>query len=195
MTFKKVLLFGVAALALVAFAAPASASAASFLHQGEQINEPMSETFSGWVNASGEGGYFGCEVNGEMSIDSDSAEVVSVEYGSQCYNVYWWAQTDCEMDLPATAEALPWKVEPLDNGHLSLDEFAVEAELVGSAPGCPSGYGLQLHASETLTITLAQKGSFGKFYLGGYVETPFGGMMSLSGEFSTDSPYRFQVIS
>ena len=80
--FKKTLLLGSTALALVAFVVPASASASGmFLHEGNEITETKEVEFTGHIGFKLGGNGFMCHAHATAEIETNGGSIASTENG------------------------------------------------------------------------------------------------------------------
>jgi hypothetical protein len=76
MSIRKAMLLASMAVAAVAFAAPAGASASGmFLNNGEEITEPIEVEFTGTVGYGGAAGSFVCGVHPVLTVSTNSATI------------------------------------------------------------------------------------------------------------------------
>ncbi len=124
---KKLMLLAVSAAAVVAFAIPASASAAMFKHEGHEITTPVTKAYSGPAQFEGTSG--GVPTGSGIACESVTA---SVTFSTNSAEVDSFTGTNCETFGP---------LNELANCHTS------------GAPVANTPFAVDIESSETLNIT------------------------------------------
>lgn len=181
MSIKKMLLLASMALAAIAFAAPATASA-EWTHEGEPIGDKANISLSGTVGFAGAGGAaFECVVHSSVTLEPGTTGTVKS---------FQITTNTCKGTGPLencvlandTVIGLPWVVHT--NGTaMTITDVTITNHYVDNTPACPVHTTVLHFASATATpdstsamssVTVSGTATSGAVAFGSFAVTPAG---------------------
>ena len=163
---KKMMLLAVMAVAAVAFAVPAVASATEWTHEGKGLEENASVTFTGTAQFNtGTAGIHCTTVHVKATLEPGSTGKITSFEGTHCTGIGGLAGATAT----TTPTGLPWTIHANANGSITITGVHIDNAITPSPPFPP---GATIFGN--VTATPNNSSAISSVELSGTVETSVG---------------------